>query len=208
MIPTKYDWAFFDLRRWPDFAPWQKVAAALWGAQLLMLFVMFVAAWWSIDSILMTGPALAAVGYAFTFATWRLHSWRSLAYGLSAPLLTTAPILLVAVFRLPEQSVKSVVILLICVYTLTITPLQNAVLELVVRRSRDLGVKWASIPRWQFDLKSLFWMMTGFAVLVVIARAVWASMDDSVRLSLRMYVVANLVFCGMLIQWFAIRYRQ
>jgi hypothetical protein len=206
LIPSKYNWAFFDLRRWPYFAPRQKVAAVLWGAQLLMPFVTFVAAWWKIDSILIIGPMLAAVGYAFAFATWRLHSWRLLAYGLSAPILTTAPILLVAAFRLPVQSIRTVVMLLIGIYTLTMAPLQNAALELIVRRSSDLGAKWASVPRWQFDLKSLFWMMSGLAALVVIARAVWAIMEDSVGPPLRIYVVVNLVFCGMLMQWFSIRY--
>ncbi len=63
----------------------RNAAIVLLGGQLFAAFIAMVAAYIELESILVTGPMLATIGFALAIVTLPLGSWLALLFSLSAP---------------------------------------------------------------------------------------------------------------------------
>ena len=194
------------LRHWIQFPVRQKIAIALWFAEIIAFVLMLIALFQEVKSILYIGPIFAVVGYAFALAGWPLHSWRVLSFGLLAPLMIASASSVFILIPYGPHAIQQLLALLLLIGGLAFLPLAAAVFHRITSPPDALGVnRWLLAVPWQFSLKSLLAMTTGIALLLLLARWIFVALHGLVIPV--GFTVINFMLCGILIQWFAIRYR-
>ena len=140
-------------------------AIGLWYAQSLTTLAMLaMVICFDIETIVVTGPALTAIGLALTLVTRPLASWPVTHFSLSAPLMCAFGALVIAFFELRPGQAYFPILTILTTYTILTSPLAL----LARRRIRD----WPATPRtrWvlRYNMKSLFVVMTGVSVAAAV----------------------------------------
>ena len=173
----------------------QKAAIGLLAAQCVTVLIALAAATVEIESIVWSGPALAAIGVALAYTARPLHSFAVTAFGLSGPMLAAFGAGLIAAFGWGPNSAKVPITSLIAIYALIAVPW--AVFSL----RRILAWTSAPLPQfvWQFSLKSLIVAMTALCLLLVLLRGAMmlrGEMLGFALFSIAMFGVTSVVLYG------------
>jgi GNAT superfamily N-acetyltransferase len=179
----------------------QNVALGSWAAQLLAVIVVAIASF-ETESILTVWPALAVLGYTHAAITWPLRSWRTLMFGLSAPILTAVGALLLALIhdKLVSQYAAVLFLMVLIVGYAGLYAARRA--RPVLREILAWQLPECSHHKaWQFSLKSL---LVATSVLAVLSATVGAiaryTNGDTVSIWLAVYAAANLALCSFAIE--------
>jgi len=185
------------------FALVQMAATAVAGASLI-----------HINTIFITWPALAMIGFVVCFVTWPSRSRATFAFGLSAPLVTALGAALIVgqdyvngSWTATLHDVVEVLLFLLMLYGFFLLPM--FVFSLV----RIL--KWGCAPpaprttKWQFSLRTLLVIMTIVAIGVPILAGATRNVNDKIAVWVfGGYALSTVAACGVVIERFVAERRS
>jgi hypothetical protein len=139
-------------------------AIALWLAQVLAAIGMLIAVVIDIETILVTGPILAAVGLLLALATGSIQSWSALAFSLSGPFVTAFISFLIAVFDFSPEEAYTPTIAVLITYLALFWPIAFMAF-LRIRRWRTTAIGF-NRPVVRFSMKTLLIVMTATCIVI------------------------------------------
>jgi hypothetical protein len=168
-------------------------AIAFWTAQVLATVVAVAACAIEIESILVTGPALAVVGLMLAIAARPLRSWSMLLYSLSGPLVSAFCATLIAALRWGPGEAEGPILGIFFIYAFLSIPTALMVFP-EIRQWSTSPQSWLHWP-WRYSLKSLLLVTTALCVAVPALRFLFGNVrrNDTIIFSLFVLVTMSLV---------------
>jgi hypothetical protein len=170
----------------------RELAVAAWTGQLLATIAALAAGAATIESILVTGPALTASGMALALLTRSLRSWSVFGYGLSGPLVAALCATLIAVFEWGPSEAEGPILAILFIYAFVSISAGLIIFPQILRWRVPSTSPTASL--WQFSLKSLLVLTTAMCVAVPMIRALFSDVRRNVIFPI--FVVVTMALIG------------
>src|SRR4051812_25104137 len=154
----------------------QRFAIGLLAAELLTACITWLAAWYFLESIVVTGPVLTIVGLTFAVVVRPLGWWMPLLLGLSAPMVCALGAFTIAIFHLSPEEARGPVIIILTIYLLAFVPAALVAMSQILQS--PIHPRVASDAAWRYSMKSLLGLMTVAAVLITLTTAAAKSLPD------------------------------
>jgi hypothetical protein len=151
----------------------QILAVWLLAVQLLTALSAWIAAWFNVETILVTGPLLSVTGLAFAVVVRQRGSWSPVLFGVSAPAVCALGAFVIAAFHLGPEKAHGPILVIFTTYSLSLLPASLFVLAHIWNwpevKTRSIG------DPWRYSLKSLLVVMTAVAIVSAVCASIFKS---------------------------------
>jgi hypothetical protein len=197
-----------------EFQRRHRVAIGMLVAQLLAVIIAALGFFADDETLIVTGPPLAALGAAFAIVAWPVRTWTILLFGLSAPLTIGGGAVLAALNPRDTEEIFAVVVLYAVMLVLaapfalaaTVSWPANAFTPPPLQGGARGGFSAAAPPAaekpWQFSMKSILWVMTGTAIFFALCHLLFSEIRNGELQVVALYGILHLTAAAALLARF------
>jgi hypothetical protein len=181
-------------------------AIVLLAMQCVAAIAAWVAARFTVESIVVTGPLLTIIGLALAVAVRRIDVWMPLLFGLSAPVLSALGALIIAVFHLGPDAAQRPILAILSVYLICLVPVAMVVFYQILQWP---VYPFVGAPRaWRYSLKALLVLMTAVCVLTALLAGIAKSISRDFPLAFGAFGSVTIVLVGLVARQFYVCRRR